>query len=235
LPSAAKWRSIRYVSFPSGDPRIGTGKVDPPKEWQPVMKDHGRHHIIARPVLLAVWNGLAGAFIDTQLPEARTAVRQYLLLCGAPAANLDSLIDRIRAVQKTQQRAGHHHLPTLEAWEIDPIQRAVIWPAWNIVVGPVRADRDDDPEDRNRDKFDRFTAGLTSTESAGMRAVERLFRQMQFFLATAPPTAASLRAFTDAVNFGRQTLRNCEPIPYRPDMWAQGADGKWRKARGAGA
>lgn len=151
LPSAAKWRSIRYVSFPSGDPRIGTGKVDPPKEWQAVMKDHGRHHIIARPVLLAVWNGLAGAFIDTQLPEARTAVRQYLLLCGVPAANLDSLIDRIRAVQKTQQRAGHHHLPTLEAWEIDPIQRAVIWPAWNIVVGPVRADRDDDPEDRNRD------------------------------------------------------------------------------------
>lgn len=68
-----------------------------------------------------------------------------------------------------------------------------------------------------------------------MRDVEWLFRQMRFFLATTPPTAASLGAFTEAVNRGRQTLRNCAPIPYRPGMWAQGADGKWRKARGVGA
>jgi hypothetical protein len=222
------------VIYPIGDPRIGSAEIAAPRSWRADLRGYALHHIIPKTILRDAWDRLVTVFLDSQWPEARTAVRQYLLLCGVRAPNLENLIDRIRAVQRAQRRASHHELPLLESYELEPIRTAVIWPPWDLVAGPEGKFRADDPELVNRDRFDRFTTGLTVAEAARMREIDSLFRQIQLFLTINPTTPASLRTFVQEVNRCRQTLGDCSPIPYRPDMWTQDPDGKWRKARAAG-
>jgi hypothetical protein len=139
------------------------------------------HHIIPRSLLRDVWNSLVDRHIATELAEARLAIRGYLLLSNRNLANADFLIDRIRAENTSQRRAGHHHLQPLTVAEAHQLGTAAVWPAWNAVEGPQR--RSDDPQDRY---FDRFTAGLTAPEAARMRAIEVLFGHLQTFANARP-------------------------------------------------
>jgi hypothetical protein len=187
------------------------------------------HHIVPFAILQKVWNRLVDQFIGTHLPEARTAIRQYLLLCGARETNLETLIDRMRALNTTQRRAGHHSLPLLEDGDVLKLQEYAVWPPWNAVEGPKKENRTDDPADSG---LDRFTCGLTPPESARIRAIEALFRHLQPFIASgANPGPASLRALADAASSARPILQASLPIRYRRDMWVQDGPGKWRKCR----
>jgi hypothetical protein len=187
------------------------------------------HHIIPFAMLQTVWNRLVNKFIDTQVPEARTAIRQYLSLCGAKDPTLEKQLDRMRALNQTQRRAGHHQLIALEDGEVLKLQECAVWPAWNAVEGPRGGNRTDDP---GGVALDRFTCGLTPEESARMRAIEALFRQLQAFIAGGEnPDAAVLRALATAASAARPLLQAAKPIEYRQDMWVPDGPGKWRKCR----
>lgn len=187
------------------------------------------HHIIPFTVLQKTWNRLVDQFVGTQLPEARTAIRQYLSLCGARDANIETIIDRMRALNTTQRRAGHHHLPPLDDGDVLKLQEYAVWPSWNAVEGPKKENRTDDPAGSD---LDRFTCGLTPQESVRMRAIETLFRQLQLFIASGTnPDPASLRALANASSIARSTLQGAPSIRYRTDMWLQDGPGKWRKCR----
>lgn len=185
------------------------------------------HHIIPFALLRDVWNRLVDQHIATQLPEARVAIRQYLLLADSTLPKLDELIDRVRAENPQQLRAGHHNLQRLEVDETDRLATAATWPAWNIVEGPSA--RSDDPGDHY---FDRFTAGLTAEEAARMRAIERLFHRLEAFVSTGPaPGAPALRGLSESASTARPYLRCDLPIRYRPEMWVKDSAGFWRKRR----
>jgi hypothetical protein len=185
------------------------------------------HHIIPFSLLRDVWNRLVDQHIATTIPEARVAIRQYLLLADRKLLNIDALIDRMRADNLVQRRATHNHLPPLDVPEALLLATAAVWPAWNIVEGPQR--RSDDPRDHY---FDRFTSGLTGEESIRMVMIERLFGQFQSFASVVPvPDANSLRSFAAEVAAVRPIVCCESPIRYRPEMWIQGEDGLWRKRR----
>jgi hypothetical protein len=184
------------------------------------------HHMIPFWLLREVWNRLVDQHIATQLPEARVAIRQYLLLCDRNQPNLDSLIDRMRTENADQRRAGHHHLQPLSVPEAHQLATAAVWPAWNAVEGPSR--RSDDPGGRY---FDRFLFGLTPEDAARMNAIERLFGSFELFVNAGPaPGAGSLRMLTQAVSMARAMLCWDLPIRYRPEMWVNDG-GMWRKRR----
>lgn len=154
------------------------------------------HHVIPFSVLREVWNRLVDQHIATQLPEARVAIRQYLLLADRNLPNPDDLIDRMRAENTSQRRAAHRELRPLDVGEAHRLATAAVWPAWNAVEGP--RDRTDDPQDRY---FDRFTSGLTVEEATRMKSVETLFGDFQRFINAGPaPGAGSLRALADATS-----------------------------------
>jgi len=185
------------------------------------------HHIIPFSLLRQVWNRLVDQHVATELAEARVVIRQYLLLADRNQPNVDALIDRMRAVNTDQRRAGHHNLQPLTVSEAHQLATAAVWPAWNAVEGPQR--RSDDPEDRY---FDRFTSGLTIDEAARMTAIEVLYRQLQAFANAGPaPGRVSLRALAQAVSGARPMLRCDLPIRYRPEMWVADGAGVWRKRR----
>ncbi len=185
------------------------------------------HHIIPFSMLREVWNRLVDQHIATQFAEARVAIRQYLLLADRNLPNLDALIDRMRAENTEQRRAGHHLLPPLDVAEAHQLATAAVWPAWNAVEGPQR--RSDDPQNRY---FDRFTFGLTAEEGARMRVIETLFGQFQMFVGAGPaPGPGSLRTLAQAASTARPVVGCDLPIRYRPDMWVQDGPGLWRKRR----
>jgi hypothetical protein len=185
------------------------------------------HHIIPFSILREVWNRLVDQHIDTQLPEARVAVRQYLMLCDHKLTSVDSLVDRIRAENTTQRRAGHHDLRPLDVAEAHRLAIAAVWPTWNVVEGPRR--RSDDPQDRY---FDRFTSGLTAEESARLRVIEALFGAFEAFVkAGSAPGPVSLSALTNAAARARPEVSCDLPIRYRPEMWVDEGGGLWRKRR----
>lgn len=166
--------------------------------------------------------------IATQLPEARVAIRQYLLLASRGIQDLENLIDRIRAGNNAQRRAGHNPLRPLEVFEANRLAVAATWPPWNIVGGPSKERRSDDPNDH---QLDRFTVGLTSVESARMAGIAGLYETLQGFIASgAAPGPTSLRTLAQAAAAARSTLSCDSPIPYRPEMWIQ-ENGLWRKRR----
>ena len=185
------------------------------------------HHVIPFALLREVWNRLVDQHIATQLPEARTALRQYLMLADPKLPNLESLLDRMRAENTGQRRARHHPpLDELSVAEAHMLATAAVWPAWNAVEGPAR--RSDDPRDAY---FDRFTAGLTAAEAVRMRTVEWLFLDLQLFGGAGPaPGPESLRALTDAISMARPLLACDGPIRYRAEMWVE-QNGLWRKRR----
>jgi hypothetical protein len=182
------------------------------------------HHIIPFPLLRDVWNRLVDQHIATELPDARTAIRQYIVLSDRNHSNLDALIEKIRVENIDQRRTSHYHLQPLTSSEWQQLTTPVVWPPWNTVEGPQR--RSDDPHD----SFDRFTVGLTAEESARMRAVETLFHDFQRFVDMVPG-AASLRALIQAVGIARHSVCCDLPIPFRPEMWIEDSGCLWRKRR----
>ncbi len=185
------------------------------------------HHIIPFWLLRDVWNLLVDRQINTQLPEARVAIRQHLLLLARNMPNAETLIERMRADNDRQRRTRHYQLRPLDVVEVNQLQTAAVWPAWNTVEGPRR--RSDDPQDHY---FDRFTSGLTAEEARRMTLIEMLYHQFQAFTNTGPPPGpADLRALTQAVSAVRPLLACDGPIRYRPEMWVEVGNGLWRKRR----
>lgn len=185
------------------------------------------HHVIPFSVLREVWNRLVDQHIAMQIAEARVAIRQYLLLADRNLPNLDDLIDRMRAENTSQRRAGHHELRPLDVAEAHRLASAAVWPAWNAVEGPQR--RIDDPQDRY---FDRFTSGLTLQEAARMKSVEALFHDCQTFINAGPVSGpGNLRALADAASRARLILSVDSPIRYRTELWVDEGGGRWRKRR----
>ena len=185
------------------------------------------HHIIPFSLLAGVWNRLIDRHIETELPEIRVALRQYLLLSQRNQPDIDVLIERMRVGNIDQKRASHYLPQPLSVPEFNQIATSVVWPSWNAVEGPKQ--RGDDPQDRY---MDRFTSGLTAGESARMRAIEQLLGQLQSFLNGGPsPGPAILRALSQAAASARPSLQNITPIRYRPDMWIDDGGGIWRKRR----
>jgi hypothetical protein len=185
------------------------------------------HHVIPFSVLRNVWNRLVDQHISTQIPEARTAIRQYLLLVNRNLPHAEDLIDRMRAGSRSRQRTGHHELAPLDVAEAHCLATAAAWPAWNVVEGPRR--RIDDPRDRY---LDRFSSGLTPEESVRMQAVETLFADLKTFIAAGPVLLpGTLRALADASARTRPLVACHSPIRYRPELWVDAGGGKWRKRR----
>jgi hypothetical protein len=185
------------------------------------------HHIIPFSLLRDVWNRLVDRHISTELADARVAIRQYLLLSDRNQPNIDALIDRIRAENTSQKRAGHFQLRPLDVAEVHQLNTVAVWPVWNAVEGPRQ--RSDDPQDRY---FDRFTSGLTAEEAARMRAVESLFEKFQTFVNSgASPGPASLRDLSQVASAARPIVCCDLPIRYRPEMWVDCGGGVWRKRR----
>jgi len=185
------------------------------------------HHIIPFSLLREVWNRLVDQQIATELAEARVAIRQYLVLCDRNQRNLDDLIDRMRAENTEQKRAGHHQLRPIEVFEAHQLATVAVWPPWNAVEGPRR--RSDDPQDRY---FDRFTSGLRAGEAARMSVIETLFNNFQAFAGAGPaPGPGSLRALIQAASTARPIVSCDLPIRYRPEMWVDDGAGLWRKRR----
>jgi|SRR5579864_4872179 len=214
------------------NPRIEVRNIPSPLGWErarPIQPQLVWHHIIPFSVLRDVWNSLVDQQVSTELAEARVAIRQYLLLLNRHQPRVDELIDRIRAENTDQERAGHHRLLPLRDHEADDLRRAAVWPAWNTVEGPQQ--RSDDPGDWY---IDRFTAGLPALEAARMRAIEILFGQLQAFIRAAPGSAG-LRALAQAASRARTGVSCDEPIRFRPQMWVFDEDtSRWHKARDRG-
>jgi hypothetical protein len=187
------------------------------------------HHVIPFALLRDVWNRLVAQHVATELPEARVAIRQYLLLSDRTLHDIDALIGRIRAGNIDQRRASHHRLEPLTVVDVHRLGTAVTWPAWNTVEGP--ANRSDDPQnDPRRLYFDRFTSGLTAEEAVRMSAVESLFGYLRTFVNAGPaPVSHSLRSLSQAVSHARPVLICDAPVRYRPEMWIKDSDGRWRK------
>ncbi len=188
------------------------------------------HHIIPFSLLRDVWNVLVDAHVETELAEARVAIRQYLLLADRNQPSVESLIQRMRADNTGQRRAGHTQLRPLDVAEAHQLATAAVWPAWNAVEGPQR--RSDDPQDRY---LDRFTCGLSAEEAARMAAIEALFGRLRAFADAGPrPGPAALRTLAQAAAEARMAVFCDLPIRFRPEMWVNDGTGLWRKQRNEG-
>jgi len=218
------------------NPKIGSQRPPAPLRWglSPAsVKIGGKstgvawYHIIPFSLLRTVWNQLVDQQINTQLPEARVAIRQYLVLADARLQNVDALVDRIRAENTTQRRAGHNNLQPLTVVEADQLASVAAWPAWDVVEGPTP--RSDDPGDQ----LDRFTVGLLPAEIAQMKALEHLFSAFKQFANAGPGSGASgLSTLSHELAIERSNVARELPIRLRAEMWVE--DGtKWRKNRSA--
>ena len=208
-------------------PTLGVRTTPSPLTWPSLKPGMAWHHIIPFAALETVWNRLVDQFIGTQIPESRTEIRQYLLLCGANDPGLEQKLNLMRA--GAQRRAGHHILLPLNDGEVLKLQEFAVWPAWNAVEGPRGENRTDDPGGA---ALDRFTCGLRPEESARMRTIEALFRQLQAFIGCGEnPGPAALRSLAQAASAARPTLHGAKPMEYRPDMWVPDGPGKWRKCK----
>jgi hypothetical protein len=199
----------------------------PPNPWQftrpaPVATNIMWHHIIPFALLRDVWSHLADKHVDTALPSARVAIRQYLLLLNSQMGRVDELVDRMRA-ETGQRIAGHNPLKVLDRGDILLLNSTVAFPAWDLVEGPKA--RSDDPQQR----FDRFRVGLKPEELRRMTVLERLNDQLSRFVA-AP--MAPLDALSQAMAMAANDLKMVrEPIRFRSEMWVRNAvTQKWSKA-----
>lgn len=172
------------------------------------------HHVLPYATLRSLWNTLVTGWNASRHPEARNALYQYLRLCGMNKPAADRWVTAIRAGK-------------LSIAESDMLAIHAVWPPWNIVEGPKN--RADNPDDR----LDRFTHGLTRKEFQRMRCIEGLYAEFSNFNdATATPSFASLRAVAGLARLARPVLAGAATcVPFRPGMWEQRQDGKWRKRR----
>lgn len=184
------------------------------------------HHIIPFSTLREVWNRLVRQHLALDEAGARVAIRQFLTLCDRDIENLDTLIDRIRAVA-LRQRAAHTPLAGLEVHEGNRLATAATWPSWNLVEGPTN--RSDNPGDHY---MDRFTAGITAQEATCMATIEVLYDRMQTFIASGEePALPNLHAFAQACSTARLHLAGHGPILFRAEMWVEESPRMWRKRR----
>jgi len=173
-----------------------------------------RHHILPFHVIRTTWNRLVEAFATTQSSEARTAVRQFISMCGLRLPNIEVTLDQLRADQ-------------LDNVACTVLETNATWAPWNIVYGP--ADRSDDPGD---EYLDRFTFGITAAEAARMRVIETLYEALVQFNSLRPPSPLSLGLLAETLRYTRSEIGPVDlPIPYRPDMWERQPDGRWAKRR----
>ncbi len=181
----------------------------PPHRW-PTTAGRSYHHIIPYRLLKEVWNSVLGKTVDTQLPEARQAARQYLILCARWMPDADSRIEQIRR-------------GTLTVPQCIDLQMTAAWPAWNVVEGP--GNRSDDPQSTGFD-LDRFTHGMTLIEFGRMKHIDLLYAQFLDYAAV-----GSLSGLVSALKTARESLSADGPIPFRESMWVKDIDGRWRKRR----
>jgi hypothetical protein len=198
-------------------PIIGVNRPNAPFSW-PLSTAPGinmaRHHILPYNTLRDLWNRLVDCFHGTQIAEARTAIRQFLITCDGRLPHVDVMLDKLRRDELT-------------VVECNILEEAAIWAAWNLVDGPKN--RSDDPDDTY---IDRFTFGVTREEFGRMGVIEGLYRSFLQFNSSVQPTATDLRTLAEALKTARLTLAGIDrPIPFRPDMWEREADGRWRKRR----
>src|SRR5262245_54548507 len=113
------------------NPRITTRDIAAPVAWGRVGPGMAWHHIIPFAVLREVWNRLVDQHVATQIPEARVAIRQYLLLADRNLPNAEALIGRMRAENTSQLRAKHNELQPVDVVEAHRLATAAVWPAWN--------------------------------------------------------------------------------------------------------
>jgi hypothetical protein len=170
------------------------------------------HHVIPYFTLRDAWNILVLQFSRTQLAEARTALQQYMGLCGVGVPGIERALPLIRGNQMSVPGA-------------DSLATAAVWPPWNVVEGP--ANRIDDPGDHY---IDRFTQGLTPLELTRMREAESLYEALTTFNANPNPAGPILGGFANRLRQARQVLVCDAPIPFRLDMWEQ-EGAAWRKRR----
>ena len=173
------------------------------------------HHILPYNEWRDLWNTLVTHCHGTQLAEARTALRHYLLLCDWKMREVDTWIDRIRAER-------------LDVVDCNFLTTKAAWPAWNIVEGPDPRFRSDDPGDRF---IDRYTHGLTQTEFGRMKSVEFLHPRLASVPLMGNLSAAALRSLADTLSMARSGLACDIPVPFRDSMWDRDASGKWSKRR----
>lgn len=173
------------------------------------------HHILPFYQLRDVWNALVTQCHESQLDEARTALRQYLLMCDKNLRDLDVWINRIRANNLSLPDCNH-------------FAGKAVWPAWNVVEGPDSRFRTDDPGDRF---IDRYTHGLTLEEHGRMKSIESLYHQLLALDLSRDLTAPELRSLAANFNIARRTLVSDRPTPFRESMWVRGAAGMWTKRR----
>lgn len=184
------------------------------------------HHIIPFSLLREVWNRIVDQVLETQMPEARTAGRQYLQLADRLIPGVDQLIDRIHAENPGQRRAGHFTLTPLSDAECLMVATAAMWPVWNAVEGPQN--RNDDPRDYY---FDRFTSGLRPDELVRMRHIETLYEAFRQFTAVPRPNAGAFQMLTATITTARTVVACDQPIRFRPELWVQHPGGMWSKRR----
>jgi hypothetical protein len=209
------------------DLEYGNRSADRPKEWK-VNKGESYHHVIPYETLRNAWNRLVVLYVDTDLPDARVAMRQFLYLFIKGKDEIDSLLDRMRAHHSKGRVASQHRPARLQGFELNDLAVRLFWPPWNVVVGP--SERSDNPE---RGGFDRFTVGLSEVERSRMKALEALFLQLNLFIDKGnTPDAARLILLATAASAVRELLDAKAPIPFRSEMWFDEGNGKWRKRLG---
>jgi hypothetical protein len=195
-----------------------------PKGWK-ANEGESYHHVIPYGRLRNAWNRLVVLYVDTDLPDARVAMRQFLYLFIKHKDEIDSLMDRMRAHNSKGRVASQHRPARLAGFELNDLAGRLFWPPWNIVVGPKV--RSDNP---GEDEFDRFTVGLSELERSRMKALEALFNQLDLFINSGNTSkATSLMIIATAASAIRELLDAKAPIPFRSEMWFDEGNGYWRK------
>jgi len=184
-----------------------------------------RHHVLPYPWLRESFNQLLLQHVETEWPEARTALYQFLMLCREDWGELEGLLDRLRMENTTQRRTATAQRARLSVPELNEMQEAVAWPGWDLVEGPKN--RTDGPAPLQPDWF-RF--GLTVEERGRMRALRALAPVLeQFAAAGARPGAGELSRFGQAMRWARRELGGLAAIRFRKEMWEEVRPGLWRK------
>ncbi len=205
-----------------------------PETWPNPGKGMGYHHVIPVDLLKSTWNRLVVLYVDTDLSDARVAMRQFLYLSTKGKDEIDALMDRMRVHNNagsngTARIASQYRPAPLETPDFDVLRTRVIWPPWNVVEGPEPESRSDNP---GKGEFDRFTVGLTEQERDRMKALDHLFTEFELFInAGKTPRAVSLILLATAASAVRELLNSDQPILFRPGMWFDEGGGKWRKRR----
>ncbi|MCW5965513.1 MAG: hypothetical protein KIT83_15865 [Bryobacterales bacterium] len=174
------------------------------------------HHVFPFALLCDIWNALVLGAAQSQEADAFLALRRYMAVCGRELGDIDRWADRARR-------------GNLTVAEADMLASRAVWQPWNIVEGPAAHLRSDDFGD---DYIDRFTHGITRAEYQRMLTIEGIFNSVSGLPLGPNPPLPSLRRIGEAFQLARPSLAPVlQPIFFRPGMWVQGPDARWKKRR----